>query len=106
MGRSKSYENVTAQRFACMKAKGRSRVAHFARQNGYRLEKWDIPSGDSGTCRVVLRGNDRKKLVLSFTLKFKRMNNNQLRIEAIQMPTFISAGRAIAQVDSIYYSCK
>lgn len=106
MGRSKIYDNVTAQRFACMKAKARSRVAGFARKNGYKIEKWHIPTGDSGTCHVVLRGNGPKKSLLSFTLKFQRMSNNQLKIEALQMPNFISAGRAMAQVDSVYRSCK
>lgn len=106
MGRSKTYENVSSQRLACMKANARSKAANFARQNGYRIEKWNVPGADSGRWHVILKSNDKKKPGLDFVLQVTRRSNNQLTVEAIHLPVFISLRKAIAQVDSIYNSCK
>lgn len=105
MSRTLHYKNVNKKRFECMKSTMRSRVNEFARSHHYTISVWQVPDKDSGRWHIKLESNKMNKPGLDFIANVKRSPNNQLTIDLVHMPAFISTSSAVREVNAVYNSC-
>lgn len=103
MSRSKTFENVSRRRLASMRAIMRSRIASYARNNGYYIHTWRVPEGAESVWRITLKSHRSLKSTLDFIARVSHdSSSRRLTIEMIRMPFFITRSKALAQVQKVY----
>lgn len=107
MSISKTYDNVNRRRWACMKGLMRKRIEAFAKHNGYQISTWNTPDSSEAIWHIVLKSRNSLKPTMDFTARVSHnQKSQQVSVELIRMPGFISMEKAIAQLNSVYRSCK
>lgn len=103
MSTRKVFEDVSRKRLATMKAIMRHRVAAYARDHGYEIQKWVVPETSESVWHITLVSKKGLKPKLDFVAKVKLdPSANRLAIELIRKPWFITPDKALAQVNSVY----